>query len=763
MKEKLLYYFQKHNKFVSLKDIVKDLNILESEYSELIDTLFDLQCSGNIFTEDNEYFMRTPANFIYELGKVDVSSKGNKYIELANGDIALIKDKYAKLVKKGDYIYFEKKKSGKHDHLYNAIVKEIISKITLKKNYLVKSILEKDFNKNYYYINIDGRRISVVNDSLNGVFVGDEVIARINDDNHECVAKIEKVLKRQKYEHVFVVVEENECLIAKSITMPQTKIFNIPNKARIGDYLTYAIDENNNYKFIASDEGLTDNIMAYASENGFEVKFSENVMQEAKRMKKFVDEEDMKNRVDLRNLITFTIDGIYSKDLDDAVSLIKEENHFILYVSIADVSYYIKKGSYLYETAKKRSTSIYPLDRVIPMFPFEISNGVCSLNEGEEKLAKTVKMEIDFNGKVIGYDIFNSVIKSDKKMSYDKVNKLLEGTSIIEDYLPFYKILVDMNQLSNILQQRRMKRGFICLNTDEYEFQIDEKGNVESVMTREKGQSQLMIENFMLITNETVAEFVNYLGLNCSYRCHPAPSIEQLYSLRKKLTSIGRYIRTLNNADNPKLLQNILVNLIGNKNEEGTKAISRIMLSNMPRAYYSTYNIGHYGLALNHYATFTSPIRRFPDILNHMVVEAIISGNYENMADITKDYEEISKYASDMQLNADKFEREIETIAMRKYLTKFDGKEIFAKIIFISDKYLFIRTKNNGICGIIPYSKSVKKVGDSITINNQRLSVGDTVIVMFNRVKDYFNDIEFTLIAKSNDKIKSLKKVRREI
>ena len=758
MKERLLHYFQKHNKFVSIKDILKELNILNSEYSELFDALFELQCSGNIFTEDNEYFMRTPENFIYEIGKINVSGKGNKYVELENGDIALIKDRLGKSLKKGDYIYFEKKKSDKHNHLYNAKVKKIISRITMNKNYLVKSILEKDFNKNCFYITINGNRISVVNDSLNGVFIGDEVIARINDDNNNCVAKIEKVLKRKKDEHVFVVVEENESLIARSITMPQNKIYKIPSRARIGDYLTYEIDENNNYKFVAFNEGLTNEIMAYASEYGFETTFDEKVIEEAKNIKKFIDEEDWKNRVDLRNLMTFTIDGMHSKDLDDAVSLVKEGNHFILYVSIADVSYYIKKGSYLYESAKKRTTSIYPLDRVIPMFPFEISNGICSLNEGEEKLAKTVKMEIDYNGKIIGYDIFNSVIKSDKKMSYDKVNKLLDGTLISDDYLPFYKTLVDMNNLSNILQQRRMKRGFICLSTDEYEFQMDATGNVENVITREKGQSQLMIENFMLITNETVAEFINYLGLNCSYRCHPAPSVEQLYSLRKKLTNIGRYIHTLNNADNPKLLQNILVNLIGNKSEEETKVLSRIMLSSMPRAYYSTDNIGHYGLALNYYAPFTSPIRRFPDILNHMVVEAIISGNYENIEEITEDYEEISKHASDMQLSADKFEREIDSIAMRKYLTKFDGEEIFAKIIFISDKYLFIRTKNNGICGIIPYSKSVKKVGNSITINNERLSVGDTITVKYNRVKDYFNDVEFTLVAKNNDKIKSLKK-----
>lgn len=747
MKEKLINYFNNHKKIVNIFDIIKELKVKEDEYSLLLFSLYELMCEGIIFSENNKEFMHMPKDFIYKVGKVNLSSKGNKYIDLLNGNIVLIDNKSGKDIKIGDYVLFEAMKTDVNKHQFNANIKNIIKIPSLTMNYLSHGVIEKDYNKNYFYVNIGNNRIYILPHELNGAFVGDTVNVRIYHNELGKFAKVDSVLKRKQEKHLFKVKILNDKLVAYSINSKNI-IYNIPDSSKVGDILVYDINEYGNYVFVRTIEGLTEEIKLYAEEYGFPTDFDEKTLKEAEKINLEIDKEEIDKRVDLRNLITFTIDGEHSKDLDDAVSIEKVGENYVLYVSIADVSYYIKKGTSLFNSAATRQTSIYPLDRVIPMLPFKISNGICSLNEGVDRLAKTVKMEIDSNGNVLNYDIFNSVIRSNKKMSYGKVNALLNNEIKDETYLPYCENLKIMNELSIILQRKRMQRGFICFNIDEYEFEMDKYGNIKNISIRERGPAQILIENFMVTTNEVVAEYITYLGLKCSYRCHPSPNIDQLYKLKKKLSSISKYLHTLRNADNPKLLQNILVNICKTKGNEEGKAISKIMLSSMPRAYYSTNNIGHYGLALNYYATFTSPIRRFPDIINHMIVENIISGNYDEALKNMSEYEKLCVYGSEISYSAQVFEKNIESMMLSKYLSNIADEEMDALVVFISEEYLYIKTQKNGICGIIPLDDNI--------IENYNIKIGDTIKVKYKYVTEKYNDVEFSLVKK--EKTKKIKK-----
>ena len=759
MKEKVEGYFLNHNKFVSIGDLKKYLGLKTDDLGELIDILYELETAGKIIGDDDSKYMRVPIDYIYKLGVVQTSSKTSKYIKMDRGKIAIISGDTSKL-KDGDKVYYEVTSSNKHKSLFNAHIVRVIKRIEDKTNYVTKAIIDKDFNKGMFFITIDKDRIYIPDKYINGASIFDEVSVRIRGDKNSKYGVVEDIIKRKNNYSIFVAVDENGVLKAKPVFTVGKKILIKDSNINPGDLLLYRI-EKNSYVFDRVLHDVDDDLKLYAMEFGFDVDFQPATIDEAEKISNVINNEEEKRRVDLTNLETFTIDSEYSKDLDDAVSLEKDGDNYVLYVSIADVSYYVKPGSALFEEARKRTTSVYPANTVIPMLPTKLSNGVCSLNEGEKRLAKTVKMVVNSSGDVIDFNIFDSIIKSNKKMSYKKVNDILENKKQYPDYESFVDTLTKMNELSKILSEKRIKRGCIDFNVDEYVYEFDDDNKVSDVYPRKRGLSELLIENFMLLTNEIVASFILNLDNFCAFRNHEAPSLDELYKMKKRLVGLSKYLKTLDNAVNPKVLQQILTNICKNKNEEESKVISKIMLSSMQRAFYSTYCVGHYGLALNEYATFTSPIRRFPDLLNHIVIEALITGNYEVLEKCQKDYESMCLQANEKKLCADKLESCIDGLLMKEFLTELDGEEIPAKVTFVDNNGAYIRTEAGGINGIILSKKGEKIVDNMIYLKGTKIGIGDEIIV---RIKDSQRGIMeplFSFVKLKSKKVKKLEKNRR--
>lgn len=761
MKDKIIEYFKQKSKVVTIRDLVKYLKITEKDYPILSNILYELECSGFIIGNSDSTYMRVPKEYVYKHGVVSISTKENRYIDMGHGDIAIIPSKEARKYKMNASVFFETTPVENYSHQFIAKIVRVAEKPVIESVYLAKSIVEKDFNKNYFFVKINDEKIYIPNNYINGANIGDEVDVLVTYMQNTRVAKVKSIIEKKSTEHIFQVIDFFGTKKAKSISTVTDLIDTLPENAQVGDFLLYNIDKYGNAVYLRKMDELDGEIEAYAKEYGFDVTFDTDTINEANNLSKTIEEEEIKKRKDLRDLITITIDGEKSKDLDDAVSLEKNGENYCLYVSIADVSHYVKPGSNLFKNAYIRGTSIYPANKVIPMFPFQLSNGVCSLNEGEEKLTKTIKIEIDPSGKIVDYDIFKSVIKSNKKMSYEKVNALLNGENYSDDYLPYYNLLNDMNKLANILETRRVKRGYINLDIDEYEYDIDSNGEVKNIHVRERGKSQLMIENFMIIANEIAAKYLEYLEIPGAYRCHEAPKIDKLYKLKSEIKGIGKYMRAYNNQSS-KILQSVIHNMNTSSVEE-SKYLSKIILSSMERAYFSTINIGHFGLALDGYAMFTSPIRRYADLINHLVIGYSLDGEYDNIFALSKNLEEMCVHTSNQEYASDSFEKNIDSMLMNKYLEKYADKELTASVIYIDKARSCIYIKTSiGIYGIISLGKKVKS-SKMITIDGYKISLGDTIIVKYDCIQEYFNELIFKYISKDTNEIRSLKKVRREI
>lgn len=759
MKEKVEEYFLNHKKLVSIKDLKNYLGLKIDDLGELIDILYELECEGKIIGNDDLLYMHVPEEYIYKFGTVQKSSKSKKYIKLSRGKTAMITGDTSSL-NSGDKVFFELSKSDKNKKLFNAKIVRIVKKIDEDINYLTKAVIDKDFNRGMFFVTINKERIYIPDQYINDANIFDEVSVRIKGDKKNKYAVVENIIKRKNNYAIFEAIEDNGKIKAKPVFTVGKKVIIDNSNIKAGDLLLYKL-EKNKYVFEKVLDDIDSDLKVYAMEFGFDVDFSPSVIDEAEEIDNNISKEEILRRIDLTNLETFTIDSEYSKDLDDAVSLEKDGDNYILYVSIADVSYYVKPGSNLYNEARNRTTSVYPANEVIPMLPQKLSNGICSLNEGEKRLAKTVKMIINNKGDVIDYSVFDSVIKSDKKMSYKSVNDMLDGKVNHPDYEPFMETLNNMKELSSILNEKRSKRGCINFNVDEYVYEFDDENRVLNVEVRKRGTAEILIENFMLLTNEIVASFILNLDMVAAFRNHEAPNLDELYKMRKRLVGLGKYLKTLNNATNPKVLQNIINNISKNKTEEECKAVSKIMLSSMQRAFYATYCVGHYGLALNEYATFTSPIRRFPDLLNHIVIEAIITGNYELLESCQKDYEGMCMHSNDKKLYADKLESCVDGLLMKEYLTEIDGENILAKVVFMSNEGVHIRTQNGGISGVILLKKGNYLKDNVVYLNGTKIQIGDELVVRIKDAQRGLMEPLFSFVELNNKDIKKLEKNRR--
>lgn len=418
-------------------------------------------------------------------------------------------------------------------------------------------------------------------------------------------------------------------------------------------------------------------IMAY----NLPVEFPEEVMRQVESIPDEISEKDMEGRKDIRELQTVTIDGEDAKDLDDAITISKEGGIYRLGVHIADVSHYVMEGSPLDTEAIKRGTSVYLVDRVIPMLPHKLSNGICSLNAGVDRLALSCFMDIDEKGNVVGHEIAETVIRVDRRMTYTSVKKILEDHD--EDERKEYEELVPMfelmAELADILREKRRKRGSIDFDFPESKIKLDEKGHPIDIQPYERNKATKIIEDFMLIANETIAEDYFWQEIPFVYRSHENPDSEKIQQLGIFINNFGYSIKINRDEIHPKELQKLLLK-IDNTPEEAL--ISRLTLRSMKRAKYTASSDGHFGLATKYYCHFTSPIRRYPDLQIHRIIKENLRGGlsekrYNHYSKILPD---IAWQASLTERRADDAEREVEKLKKVEYMSDHIG-EIFEGVI----------------------------------------------------------------------------------
>ena len=438
-------------------------------------------------------------------------------------------------------------------------------------------------------------------------------------------------------------------------------------------------------------------ILSIIYDHGINDVFTDEVMEEVNELPSEVLDSDRKGRKDLTDMTIFTIDGDDTKDIDDAISISKKGENYILGVHIADVSYYVKEGTALYKEAYSRGTSVYLVDRVVPMLPHKLSNGICSLNPNVDRLAISCIMEITPNGKIVSHDIFESIIRSRIQMTYKKVNKILNDEETPEGYEPFKDDLKLMWELAKILRKEKLARGYLDFDVDEPKILVDENCKPYDVVLRERGKGENMIEDFMIAANETVAEHVFYMGLPFVYRVHEVPDNEKVEEFLNSISMLGYHIVGDRNFVYPKSMKKILDQL---RDKEGFEILSTLLLRCMKKAVYKPENLGHYGLASKCYTHFTSPIRRFPDTTVHNLLRKYIFNepNDKELNRLIEYWKEnlpaLCDHASEKERDSIDCERDVESMKMAEYMESHIGEEYDGTISSVMNFGLFVQLDN---------------------------------------------------------------------
>ncbi len=431
------------------------------------------------------------------------------------------------------------------------------------------------------------------------------------------------------------------------------------------------------------------------------VEFSERIMNQVERVSSEVSDADMAGRMDLRDWQTVTIDGEDAKDLDDAITLTKENGKYKLGVHIADVTNYVQEHSALDVEALKRGTSVYLVDRVIPMLPHALSNGICSLNAGEKRLALSCIMTIDEKGNVTDHVIAETVIRVDRRMSYTSVKKILEDHDETErrEYAELVPMFERMEELAAILRRRRMKRGSIDFDFPETKIILNEQGTPVEIRPYERNVATKIIEDFMLIANETVAQDYFWQEIPFVYRTHDNPDTEKIRKLSTFINNFGYTIKAGQEEIHPKEVQKLLTKIAGTPEEA---LIARLTLRSMKQAKYATVSTGHFGLATPYYCHFTSPIRRYPDLQIHRIIKDNLRGrmNEKKLAHYDKILPEVAKHSSEMERRADEAERETEKLKKVEYMEKHIG-EIYTGVISGVTEWGFYVELPNTVEGLV--------------------------------------------------------------
>ena len=624
----------------------------------------------------------------------------------------------------------------------------------------------------YAFIDVkEDEDIFVPSNDLNGAIHDDQVIVEVTGKTDKGLeGRIVKIVNRNLKQAVgeFYYHKKTPCVklddekLHLEITIKKDKTMGAMNGHKVLVKITRPIKpgvyEGEVIRILGhkNDPGI--DILSIVLKYGIRDTFPSEVMEEADKLPNVVTEEETKGRRDLRNELIFTIDGSHTKDIDDAISIKKLENgNYELGVHIADVSHYVRKGTKLYEEACLRGTSVYLADRVIPMLPHKLSNGICSLNPDEDRLSQSCVMEIDKKGKILSSEIFESVIRSRKQMTYENVNKILEENIVPEGYEDYVDILRLMQELASILRKEKLSRGYIDFNIDEAEIVVDEKGKAIDVVLRNRGVGEKLIEDFMIAANEAVATTIYFMDLPFIYRIHGEPSEEKIRQFLTFVGSLGYTVKGNVKDITPLEMQKIL-EFLNDKKE--FSILSNLLLRSMQKAVYDTNNIGHFGLASKYYTHFTSPIRRFPDTTVHRLLRTYL---YENKMDLDTirsletELKEIASHSSEMERASVDCEREVDDMKMAEYMEDHIGEMYTGMIDTVTNFGFFVELPNlvEGLVHIDDLTDDHYLYDEStmslIGLKNKRgYRLGDTVEVIVKSASKIDREIDFVIATDKN-------------
>ena len=559
--------------------------------------------------------------------------------------------------------------------------------------------------------------VFISKDKLHGAHNNDKVkikIIREKENSKNAEGEVIEILERSNEELIgtYQASKKFGFVVCDDKSQPDDIYIDIKNSlgAKYGDkvvveIISYPKSGKPEGKIIEIIGGRNDkniDVLSIIRQKKIPTEFSKQTKKELVFIEDEVNSEELVSRTDLSELYTVTIDGRDSKDFDDAISIDKNGDNFDLYVHIADVSHYVKRNTALDTDAYDRGNSTYLYNIVVPMLPEKLSNGICSLNPGEIRLTLTAKMTIDNRGKVLDNVFYKSYIKSDKRLVYDDVNDFLNGDEDVYDDEVLKKKLRLFDKLYKILRKSREKRGSIDFNFEESQIDVSETGEVLNIEALERGPGNKMIEEFMLIANETVASLFAYIDFPFIYRIHEKPSEEKLNGFKSALNAMGYNIK--GKELHPKDFQNILKEVEGKKEEQ---IINMLMLRTMRKAKYANYRDIHFGLSTEFYTHFTAPIRRYPDLIVHRILKYFIENklNKINQTSLKSNLENAAEHLSITERRSEEAEREVEDLMKCKYMTRFLGEVYEGRISSITEFGMFIELPNT-VEGLFMYKFS---------------------------------------------------------
>ncbi|GAA0756703.1 ribonuclease R [Clostridium sartagoforme] len=614
--------------------------------------------------------------------------------------------------------------------------------------------------------------VFIPSSSMKGAMNGDRVLVQITREDlngKKREGEVQEVLERANNKVIGVYEDSrNFGFVVPEDTRLNQDIFvskKDRNGAQDGDVVICEIVKWGDKR--RSPEGIVKEVLGKKGDKGLDIltiikkyglpeEFPEKVLSYAENIEEKIEDKEYARRKDLRNLRMVTIDGEDAKDLDDAVSIERLDNgKFRLGVHIADVTHYVREKNPLDKEALKRGTSVYLIDRVIPMLPRKLSNGICSLNPKVDRLALSCFMVIDKSGKVIQHEIEETVIKTSERMTYTDVTKILENND--EDLIKRYDYLVDdfkaMEELCIILREKRMKRGAIDFNFEESKIILNDLGKPIDIKPYDRAIANRIIEEFMLVCNETIAEHMFWTNLPFVYRIHEEPDEEKLEKFKEFVYNLGYVVRWGQEA-HPRALQDILEKVKGKKEET---VVSTLLLRSMMQAKYSPECVGHFGLAAKYYCHFTSPIRRYPDLQIHRIIKEQLNGKIDEKraGRLTNIVEIASKQSSEMERLAQEAEREVDDLKKAEYMQERIGEEFSAIISSVTSFGLFAELPNTieglihitaldddyyiydeaHLCLIGERTKKIYRLGDEVKVKCTRVDI-DNREVYFDLVEE---------------------------
>lgn len=698
MKEKIIEILKDETKAKSVNEINDKLGLTKvEEIEELENVLEEMTKDGIIHESKKHEFLLMKNTKTLKCGHLSINRSGNGFVDIPGEEDIFIRNEFLHGAIDGDFV-------------------------------------EVDFVK--YQGEMEGRVIKILKRDIKNVVgemikIKNKLTFKPDNDKLDIVVKLTKDSIRQCVEGHKVVV---------------TIIREIGTRMFLGK-VTKIIGHKN-------DPGV--DILSIALRHGIETEFNNAVIKELETIPDEVKPEELKGRKDLTYEMIFTIDGDDTKDIDDAISLEKNNDNYILGVHIADVSHYVRVGTQLYETAFSRGTSSYLADTVIPMIPHQLSNGICSLNPEVVRLTISCVMTINPKGKVIDYDIFPSYIKSNKQMTYKNVNKILMEDTVPEGYEPYAEKLKEMNELAKILRAEKMSRGYIDFGLDEAKVIQDENGKAIDIVKRTRGDGENLIEDFMIVANETIATHINNMDLPFIYRVHDLPNAEKIEDFKNLINQMGYQIHTNMSKLTPMTMQHILEEL---KDKKEFAILSDMLLRSMKKAVYSTNNIGHFGLASQNYTHFTSPIRRFPDLTVHRLLRTYLFEQRIDLETINFNQKyliDVATNSSEMEVAATEAERDVLSMKMAEYMEDHIGEQYQGIISGVTNFGFFVELENlvQGLVHISTLDGYYNYVPEILSLvrddNGKKYRIGDEVTVVVTAASKENSTVDFEVVGVSN-------------